>query len=387
MNNKGNLLAKTLIAKMTFHGSVDNRKWLFSSTDNVQYNYNSKYLFEYVKEHLDGITPYYVINDDAKREELGKEYGEAYFIETKSVEGIQKALQCGVWFTSAGLPVYWTGWKRTYCIVNLWHGVPLKQIGLLDPHLKGVGRLYFRKVFSDNYRYILTTSTELVPTMQESFGVDADVIKVWGQPRNDGIFADRDRKEILEKLYTNLPEYDKIILYAPTFRDDAETRLFPFDGFDIKKLEEFLERQQIVLFIRSHIYEELKAGIGDGGRIREMNGDKVEDVTEMLGIFDLLITDYSSIYIDYLLTEKPMIFLPYDKEEYLSQRGMNFEYDEVTPGPKPESMEAFMGNIEELLGGKDSYRAERKRVNHFFNQIQSPCSEELCNHVIEELKL
>ena len=64
-------------------------------------------------------------------------------------------------------------------------------------------------------------------------------------------------------------------------------------------------------------------------------------MTGVLGIFDLLVTDYSSIYIDYLLTEKPIVFLPYDKEQYLEGRGMNFGYDEVTPGPKPETMRSF----------------------------------------------
>ena len=61
--------------------------WIFSSTDNAHYNYNSRYLFEYVKDNLPKITPYFVINDEKLRKKLGDKYGEQYFIETCSVEG------------------------------------------------------------------------------------------------------------------------------------------------------------------------------------------------------------------------------------------------------------------------------------------------------------
>ena len=94
----------------------------------------------------------------------------------------------------------------------------------------------------------------------------------------------------------------------------------------------------------------------------------------MLGMFDLLITDYSSIYIDYLLTDKPLMFLPYDRERYLDGRGMNFEYDEVTPGPKPETMKDFIREIRSLISGEDSWKSERDRVNLKFNEVREPCS-------------
>lgn len=67
--------------------------WIFSSTDNAHYNYNSRYLFEYVKDNLPKITPYFVINDEKLRKKLGDKYGEQYFIETCSVEGMKRLCQ------------------------------------------------------------------------------------------------------------------------------------------------------------------------------------------------------------------------------------------------------------------------------------------------------
>ena len=358
----------------------DSHIWLFSSTDNSHYNYNSRYLFEYVKENLPEITPLFVINDPELRNSLSSKYGKQYFIEIESIQGIRQALSAGVWFTSAGLPAYGTGLHKKRLIINLWHGVPLKKIALLDPNLKKAARIYFKKIFSENYTCILTTSHELIPLMARSFAVSEDKIKVWGQPRNDGLFQKNDCREILGQLFPDLPEYTKTVLYAPTFRDYGQVQLFPFKDFDQKQLEAFLDEKNMLLFIRTHVAEQGSAAPYLGKRIRFLGNEQAEDVTGILNIFDCLITDYSSIYIDYLLTDKPMIFLPYDRQQYLDGRGMNFDYDDVTPGPKPETFNDF---LDALSPKEDFWKSERTRVNRLFNEIQHPCAADICNKVLK----
>lgn len=358
----------------------DSHIWLFSSTDNSHYNYNSRYLFEYVKENLPEITPLFVINDPELRNSLSSKYGKQYFTETESIQGIRQALSAGVWFTSAGLPAYGTGLHKKRLIINLWHGVPLKKIALLDPNLKKAARIYFKKIFSENYTCILTTSHELIPLMARSFAVSEDKIKVWGQPRNDGLFQKNDCREILGQLFPDLPEYTKTVLYAPTFRDYGQVQLFPFKDFDQEQLEAFLEEKNMLLFIRTHVAEQGSAAPYLGKRIRFLGNEQAEDVTGILNIFDCLITDYSSIYIDYLLTDKPMIFLPYDRQQYLDGRGMNFDYDDVTPGPKPETFNDF---LDALSPKEDFWKSERTRVNRLFNEIQHPCAADICNKVLK----
>ena len=361
----------------------DSHIWLFSSTDNSHYNYNSRYLFEYVKENLPEITPLFVINDPELRNSLSSKYGKQYFIETESIQGIRQALSAGVWFTSAGLPAYGTGLHKKRLIINLWHGVPLKKIALLDPNLKKAARIYFKKIFSENYTCILTTSHELIPLMSRSFAVSEDKIKVWGQPRNDGLFQKNDCREILGQLFPDLPEYTKTVLYAPTFRDYGQVQLFPFKDFDQKQLEAFLDEKNMLLFIRTHVAEQGSAAPYLGKRIRFLGNEQAEDVTGILNIFDCLITDYSSIYIDYLLTDKPMIFLPYDRQQYLDGRGMNFDYDDVTPGPKPETFNDF---LDALSPKEDFWKSERTRVNRLFNEIQHPCAADICNKILKMIR-
>ena len=375
-------ILKTEYLKLFGKIDPDSHVWVFSSTDNSHYNYNSRYLFEYVKDNLSDITPLFVINDPVLRQNLCDEYGSKYFIETDSLSGIRKALGAGVWFTSAGLPAYGTNLGKNRLIINLWHGVPLKKIALLDPNLKKAARLYFHKIFTENYTCILTTSKALVPLMARSFDVSEDIIKVWGQPRNDGIFAHNDRKVILNNIYPDLPDYEKTVLYAPTFRDYGQVKLFPFDDFDLDAMERFLEEKKMILFIRTHIAEQGSAAPYLGKRIRFLGNEQAEDVTGILNIFDCLITDYSSIYIDYLLTGNPIVFLPYDRQRYLDGRGMNFDYDDVTPGPKPKTFTDFLDS----LCGDDKWQAERTRVTEFFNEIHEPCAKRICDEVLKMIK-
>lgn len=377
------LLMGQLVLVLSAFRKVNRRRWIFSSTDNTEFNYNSKYLFLYVKEHLPEIEPLFVINDDEKRKSLAERYGEQYFIETKTFRGMQSALTGGVWFVSAGLPVYAVGVGRKRRIVNLWHGVPLKKIALKEEQAPKWKKLYFKFVFSGNYHDVLTTSWQLIPIMTESLGVEAEKVKVWGQPRNDVILKPRLGLDSLEQRMGKLPPHQKKILYAPTYRDGETVQLFPFSDMDLERLQEYLEQEQILLFVRTHIEETGDCSAYFGRRIQNFGSEILEDVTEYLFLFDVLITDYSSVYIDYLLLNRPLIFLPYDQEDYLKKRGLNFVYDEVTPGEKPKDFQEFLNALDNTVHN-DTYQKRRREVNDIFNQVIEPCSENICRQILKE---
>lgn len=385
----GNIISafKTSIAKLIFRNKIDYSTWIFSSSYNTKFNYNSKYFFEYVLNNEPSIKPIYVINEDEIRIELQKKYGDEYFIETKSMKGIKKVLSAGVWFTSAGLPIYGLNLNKERIIINLWHGVPLKRIALMDNNISKLTKLYFKCAFSNNYTYIVTTSKNLVPIMKESFGVLEEKIVVWGQPRNDAMFRKNDRNKILNSLYLDLPKYEKIILYAPTYREDASTIFFPFEDFDKEELNSFLAKNQLIIFIRCHQSETQNVYSEFGDRIQLINSDKIDEIMDIINIFDLLITDYSSIYIDFLLTKRPILFLPYDKEKYTSLRGFNFNYDTVTPGPKPNSFKEFKTELIKLLEYSTYYNENRQTINSFFNSIQQECSPEIVDLINKKINM
>lgn len=375
-------------------------QWVFSSTENRHFDSNARYLFIYVYENLQKITPVYVMNDPGKRERLQKAYPRAKIVDTDTRAGIRTVLESGVWFTSAGLPVYGVGLSKGRLVVNLWHGVPLKKITLVEHKRDLFYRMYFPMVFSRNYSWVVTTSSHLVPLMQASFGVRREQVKVLGQPRNDGLFRTREAAEVLGGLYKErtLPDFEKAVLYAPTHRDGEGIRLFPFWDHDSEALTEFLEREKILLCIRMHSFVgsaghpgQAACGRGDARLpdspwILWLDEERAEDVMEVLDVFDLLITDYSSIYIDFLLTGKPMLFLPYDKKEYLQGRGLNFPYGRVTPGPKPDTFKGFCEQVKGLLAGDDPYKERRQKANRYFNEVDGPCCGQICAQVQKYLK-
>lgn len=371
---------KIMTYKAIYNVEPNKYIWIFSSTDNEKYNYNAKYLFEYVLHNEKNIQPYFVINDDLLRKKLQSKYGEKFFIETKTKSGIKKVLSGGVWFTSAGLPLYGVNLNKKRLIINLWHGIPLKKITLMENKVSKLKKYYFNKIFSQNYSYILTTSKNLIPIMRDSFGVKDELIKVWGQPRNDCLFEDIS-KDKLHDLFINLPVYEKLILYAPTYRDNGETKIFPFEDYSKNELERFLEENKSIIFIRTHLSESTNMEQYIGKRIRFLNENLVEDIMEVLKVFDILITDYSSIYIDFLLLNRPILFIPYDKDEYMCERGLNFEYDKVTPGYKPKDMKELIIYISMIFNHIDEFENDRQRVNKYFNEVNSVCSQNICTNI------
>lgn len=217
---------KNLFIKKT---SIDYSRWVFSSSFNTKFNYNSKYLFQYILEYEKSITPIFVINNNKLKSELQTAYGDEYFVDTRTKQGKNEVLKSGVWLTSAGLPLYGMFLNRNRIIVNLWHGIPLKKIVLLEKKINMIRKIYFKYMFSNNYTFILTTSSNLISVMSESFGVNEEKINVLGQPRNDLLFDKKNKNDSLEKIYLHLPKYRKLILYAPTYREYSKTELFPLD--------------------------------------------------------------------------------------------------------------------------------------------------------------
>jgi CDP-glycerol glycerophosphotransferase len=384
-NEKWDNFRRTMRLKQTATQTNPN-VWIFSSTDNRHFNYNSRYLFLYVLEHEPDICPVYVMNDDTKRAKMEEQYGKEHVTDSLTDEGISRILRAGVWVTSAGLPAYGTGLSKGRLIINLWHGIPLKRIVLLETRVSALKRLYFRSVFSDNYTHVLATSKELAPIMEQSFGVSENKIRIWGQPRCDCLW-EQPQDDL--RVRWGLDQTEKLILYAPTFRDHEPVRLFPFEDYDKERLEAFLQKEHLTIALRTHIKETADVGAYTGGRVRLFNEEQVEDVMEYLNQFDALITDYSSIFLDFLLLDRPLIFLDYDRETYFQQRGFLFDYDEVTPGIFPASLVEFMDGLHRIFSGepsKDPFAAKRKAVRQRMDENSYPSCPVIVREIREELE-
>ncbi|MBC7119216.1 MAG: CDP-glycerol glycerophosphotransferase family protein [Methanobacteriaceae archaeon] len=268
--------------------------------------------------------------------------------------------------------------------VNVWHGMPLKAMGYAikdaDEHLPS---------FKDSNYYLIATSIIMRNALAACFNQDPRRIFITGQPRNDKLFKGC-QKKILEILKINPSEYNKIILFAPTFRksdfrDDGRliSCKFNLQDFDISHFQEFLRDHGILCLVKFHPLEEKEAtGYFKGAEnIKLINTrilqENLIDIYDILGCVDILITDYSSIYFDFLLLDRPIIFIVSDLEEYRERRGFILEpFEFWTPGPKVKNFKKFLEELEKSIKNPKYYQKERKVINGLVNYYKDDKSAE-----------
>lgn len=352
---------------------------IFNSQFNTTFEHNSKSLFLHmIKDKSNDLEIYYVINDDTFRRELNRKYGD-YFISTSSVSGLFKVLLAHTWITSSlETPVGGFGLSIKRNVIHLGHGSPLKKVGLGVNSNSILRRLYYH-LLKRNFSYFLSTSEEFDDVWAGCLGLNNNRIIRAPQARNDNI---------VKSQVTPFNNDYYSILYAPTWRPGSDIELFPFDDFDIELLESFLDENDIHIYLRVHpnFLQSLPSSLVHHSNIFILSNHEVEDINEVLGSFDLLITDYSSIYFDYLLTLKPIIFLPYDQDNYEQVVGFAIPYEKLSPGPKPSSFLDFIYEVKNFYSNKnnDEYCLQRKAVNDLVNPTKSDHAQS-CASILREL--
>jgi len=215
-------------------------------------------------------------------------------------------------------------------LVQCWHGTPFKKIGL-DVKVKNNQKLLVDKEtlnsynkYSLQYDFFLSPSKFASEKFISAFNLTGhkkeNIILEKGYPRNDYLIKYKNNPVNNIKTYLNIPQNKKIILYAPTWRDDqiSLNKGFKFTSFlDFEKLKPELESSYIIL-LRAHylISESL-----DYSNLKDFvyNVSNVDDINDLYLISDLLITDYSSAFFDYALLERPIIFYMPDYSKYKNQ--------------------------------------------------------------------
>ena len=144
------------------------------------------------------------------------------------------------------------------------------------------------------------------------------------------------KKEIRNRIENKLDfKPTKIIMYAPTYRSIKPTTFFPFDDFEIKVLEEYCEQNDVLFILRTHIneYNDDQDGLMKLNNLLESKyiilGNDFIEMQNYLLIIDMLITDYSGSFFDFLLMDKPIYIVPYDYSEYEKRRGFSIDMSDI----------------------------------------------------------
>lgn len=373
--------------------------WLFGSTFGNRFAENPRYFYLYLSQHkAEEITAVWISRKKEIVRLLSEKGYRAYL--KNSIKGFWYCLRGGVYLYDnypKDISHFLSGGAVK---INLWHGLPLKKIQMDNKHdyirhprnwKEQVGAIPRRLSDEKPGHFVLTTSRFYEPIFASAFGTSHVIIS--GYPRCD-IFMTDDIKNVLTPIEKRSLEIirqcrkkkNKIILYMPTFRD---SEIEFFETVKLEELEEFLREKNYFFCVKLHCKSKLKK------RFMEIKSAHIHIIPSEADPYcyiknsDLLVTDYSSIYFDYILSGKPIIFFDYDYEEYISKsRELYFDYDEFTPGKKVQSLEGLKRGIEAALVGEEEeqYRRMREEIKQkAFDSAEAGCSEELYQSIEESV--
>lgn len=276
--------------------------------------------------------------------------------------------------------------------VQCWHGTPLKKLGLdIDNY---TGTKISTKDLHDNYRidaerytYLLSPSFFFKEKITSAFGLkELGKEKIFieeGYPRNDFLYEYTESDFDNIKIKLNIPKDKKVILYAPTWRENQHKPGvgYTYDlGVDFELLKEKLENDYVILF-RAHYF------ISNSFDFDKYNGFIIDacnydDINDLYVVSDMLITDYSSVFFDYANLCRPIIFYMYDFEEYKNNmRDFYLDVNEL-PGNVIENEENLIEEIQNLENNY-KYNDEYRKFNSKFNPHSYSCSEDVLSICIK----
>lgn len=272
----------------------------------------------------------------------------------------------GIWVSDTRFQNYMIKRKKTVYI-QTWHGTPLKKLGLdLDSlHMAGGATLEeYKEAFRKNaatWDYLLSQNPFSSEVFRRAFDFRGTMLEI-GYPRNDRLVraareenlpdgeagfaaAETGREPLRGRL--GLPPGRRVMLYAPTWRDDAfyseEDYRFETE-LDFGKMQQAFGKEY-VLVVKYHYMVREHADWNRYPGFVYTAADDV-DIAELYLISDLLITDYSSVMFDYSLLKRPMYFFAYDLENYRDAlRGFYFDFEEEAPGPVVTTTDGLIAAI------------------------------------------
>lgn len=329
------------------------------------YNGNSKALFEFIiKSNNSSLKAFWLYDKGFDKNSVDPAF-HRFLLKKYSLRGLFTFLRSGVICLSHGFGDfgYYTKAAKSKFVVQLWHGIGIKAMGLLDE--KFDESLKNRYVKSEaRYYDLLITSSDIDRFYTSAYtGVDVRKVAETGLPRNDRLF----------RLKQAAPKRKIKILYAPTFRDfeyPEESLFFPF-RLKQNEIVYWAQDNSFEFYLRPHPNDNKSLSVLDKlcsqypDTFIDASANAYNDTTDVLEKVHGVITDYSSVFIDSLILDLPCVFVDYDRSLYERRRGFAYDYELVTPGPKVNDWISFKEGCYQAFR-KDSYRDQRNAVKRMF---------------------
>lgn len=361
---------------------TDSKLVVLTSFHGNAFRGNTKIVFEELVHHP-YIKAVWLSRNKGVVQQIVAKYGPEHASLIHTWKGICTLAKANVYLLTHGTSDFaFCCLSRKATIIQTYHGLPTKRGEYMKPSSDNEPNWLHRLVLSYRFKaihYFLSTSPLVSELFSKRFNLTAAQILEIGFPTSDQILKIGRNQANISQFWPDAPLAKRVILYAPTYRRRTKTRWFPFDDFNKTTLEDFLQKNDALLVLRSHPNEKPQTEL-IGNRI--VSGNE-PDIYSLIGLSDVIVSDYSGVYLEGLLLDIPCIFLPYDKATY--ERGFPYDYDEVTPGAMPKTQYDFLTSLDDAINGATSFKSERKRVKDlFFNNTDGKSTERLIQF-IEEL--
>ncbi|WP_144554149.1 CDP-glycerol glycerophosphotransferase family protein [Bacillus sp. X1(2014)] len=260
--------------------------------------------------------------------------------------------------------------KNDQVYINTWHGTPLKSMGFDIPGNPAHSQNVVRNFLSADY--LLSPNDHTTNMFLDSYklnGVYNGEIIQEGYPRIDLTYHTDSEvfKSLLTKLGLTIDKTKQTILYAPTWKGTHVSKA-KNDMFQIISEMSYLRNQvgeEYNLYIKVHPFLYDQARKFD--EIKDILIPDFVDTNELLSLVDILVTDYSSIFFDFLVTNKPILFYIWDYDDYREERGMYLSDDEL-PGPTLFTVQEVAGAVQEISKISENYRSVYQAAKNKFTK-------------------
>lgn len=339
----------------------ENNLYIFGSNEGKYFSDNSRALFEHMKNNEPAIKAIWFTNSNNVFDEIEGMFPGSV-VRSPSIRASLIYLKAEQAIISFGFQdLCKMPWIPSIEINQLWHGIPIKKIGSLRKSTKtesdyGPTWPIFTRWMDNVDRFFVASEYEKRAHIR-AFGIPEDRFILSGNPRNDRLYRIRHEQEVNKQ--------ENVILYAPTFRSrhqSGQDRKYVLihPDLDEKIMHDFLVQNNARLIVRPHWIEGERSFNSD--RIDCLTHEDEPDLHQIFTKSDILITDYSSAFIDWLILDRPVIFAPYDLLTYQSENGFLEDYRNLVPQPICMEADEILVEIERNILDKDRHQDNRRRA-------------------------
>ncbi|EZX25757.1 hypothetical protein V070_00255 [Staphylococcus aureus C0673] len=366
--------------------AVNNETIVFESFGGKNYSDSPKYIYEYMQKHYPKLNYIWVF----KNPDQNVITGNAVKVKKGSKEYYDAYSKAKFWVTNARLPLYLNK-KDNQIYIQTWHGTPLKRLAndMKIVRMPGTTTPKYKKNFyaeTSRWDYLISPNRYSTNIFKTAFWMDENRTLEIGYPRNDILVNRSNDQKYIEKLKKelNIPKGKKIIMYAPTWRDDEFVKKGKY-LFDLKINLENLQKElgdEFVILLRMH-YLISNALDLSGYEDFAIDVSNYNDISELYLISDALITDYSSVMFDFGILKRPQYFFAYDIEKYdKGLRGFYMDYMNDLPGEIITDEFKLAEELKDIDKHKEKYKDKIERFYDKFCSIEKGQSSKIIGDFI-----